>query len=62
MSFNLSVNLSPRPSSTSTVRPWPRSSQQRMASRMRLRSSAGFVRFHNGLGTEPNMLPPSSHR
>ena len=35
---------------------------QRMASRMRLRSSGGFVLLHNGLGTEPNMLPPSSHR
>src|SRR6185369_11299557 len=56
MSRSLSVNLPPRPSSTSTVRPWPRSSQQRMASRMRLRSSAGFVRFQSGFGSVPKPL------
>src|SRR5229473_2432759 len=33
-----------------------------MARRIRLRSSAGWVRFHSGLGTEPNIEPPSSHR
>src|SRR5262245_35997576 len=61
MSASLGLILSPAPSSTRMRRPSPSSSRERMERRMRLRSSGGSSFDHRGLGTEPNIEPPSSH-
>jgi hypothetical protein len=53
-------SLLPAPLSISTSASGVSTSRQRMASGMRLRSSAGMRRSQSGFGTTPNMAPPSS--
>src|ERR1039458_5811972 len=52
--------LSPMPESISTSADGVLTSSGRRPSRIRLRSSAGARFSHSGLGTTPNMAPPSS--
>src|ERR1043166_1832173 len=59
MSLNLASSLLPSPVSTSTRPSACSISRQRSARVMRLRSSAGMRFCPSGLGTTPNMAPPS---
>src|SRR3989442_12343464 len=59
MSRNLSLSLLPRPVSINTSPASCSTSRHRSASGMRFRASAGIRRSHRGLGTTPNMAPPS---
>src|SRR6058998_3647201 len=61
MSRNFSFSLSPTPASMIIVRA-PRTMSGRMASVIRLRSSAGACRLQSTFGTTPNMAPPSRRK
>src|SRR5579875_1573693 len=59
MSRRLASHLSPAPVSTRIFLRAARMSRQFMPRTMRLRSSEGAFFSHMGLGTTPNMAPPS---
>src|SRR5690606_36652728 len=53
-------SLPPAPASMSRVPHGPRTSRQRIAMRMRFRSSGGATFSQSTFGTTPNIAPPSS--